>query len=440
MLSRHLAVAAALAAVILVVSQLGLYRNSIEKERATRWATHTYESIHELESISSGLALAESSLRGYAIKRDARFLPGFSEGVAGAQEGLARSLQLTIDNAQQQQRLRALQPRLAERLAQLSDALELAKQGRSGDEVTPSDRVVLTGELRHAIEGLVHHERRLLEQRLHEGLEKTEQAQTIALLGALVALVLSGLVFRIVWRHTTRLRDAEEELRLTVDNAPIGMALVAANGTSQRVNDALCDIVGNPREKLLGALSQQLIHPDDRERAVTEARRMLAGEITSQTGELRFVRDDGGAVWVNAAMSLVRAAPGRAPFFIVQLQDVSARRTAEAEARIFFAQSVDLLAINTSPVKLDKINEAWERTLGWSQHELLSQPLTTFVHPDDHDKTLREAEAIEHGQPSRAFRNRYRAKDGRYHWLDWRMHRTGEGRLFCLPRDVTEET
>ncbi len=41
-----------------------------------------------------------------------------------------------------------------------------------------------------------------------------------------------------------QLRESEERFRLTIDEAPIGMALVALDGRFVRVNRALCDIVG----------------------------------------------------------------------------------------------------------------------------------------------------------------------------------------------------
>jgi PAS domain-containing protein len=38
-----------------------------------------------------------------------------------------------------------------------------------------------------------------------------------------------------------RLRESEERFRLTIDEAPIGMALVALDGRFVRVNRALCE-------------------------------------------------------------------------------------------------------------------------------------------------------------------------------------------------------
>ncbi len=39
-----------------------------------------------------------------------------------------------------------------------------------------------------------------------------------------------------------------------------------------------------------------------------------------------------------------------------------------------------------------RVNPAWQRILGYSEAELLSQPYMNFVHPDDREATAVEAE------------------------------------------------
>ena len=45
--------------------------------------------------------------------------------------------------------------------------------------------------------------------------------------------------------------ESEERFRLTIDEAPIGMALVALDGRFVRVNRALCEIVGYSSDELI---------------------------------------------------------------------------------------------------------------------------------------------------------------------------------------------
>ena len=59
------------------------------------------------------------------------------------------------------------------------------------------------------------------------------------------------------------LRESEERFRLTIDGAPIGMALVALDGRFVRVNAALSQIVGYSVEELQQLRFQDITHPDD---------------------------------------------------------------------------------------------------------------------------------------------------------------------------------
>src|SRR5215467_9922392 len=62
-----------------------------------------------------------------------------------------------------------------------------------------------------------------------------------------------------------RLMQSEERFRLTIDEAPIGMALVARDGRFLRVNRVLCEIVGYSADDLLARNWQSITHPDDLE-------------------------------------------------------------------------------------------------------------------------------------------------------------------------------
>src|SRR4030095_4320031 len=59
-------------------------------------------------------------------------------------------------------------------------------------------------------------------------------------------------------RAEQALHESEERFRLTIDEAPIGMALVALDGRFVRVNRALCDIVGYSSAELTGLTFQEI--------------------------------------------------------------------------------------------------------------------------------------------------------------------------------------
>ncbi len=83
-----------------------------------------------------------------------------------------------------------------------------------------------------------------------------------------------------------------------------------------------------------------------------------------------------------------------------------------------------------------RVNPAWTELLGWSDKELLGRTSQWMEHPEDHERTRTEIRNIASGRGTQRFENRFRAKDGRYHWFEWTAT-PAEGLLYCVARDVS---
>ena len=122
------------------------------------------------------------------------------------------------------------------------------------------------------------------------------------------------------------IRASEETFRLAMEHASIGMALVTPNGEWLQVNNALSELLGYDRAELLAGTYQTVSHPEDLPRDLESIRQMLAGEIQTYHMEKRYLHKDRHVVWVLLNVSLVRHADGSPQYFVVQMQDVSARK------------------------------------------------------------------------------------------------------------------
>ncbi|MBN2750722.1 MAG: PAS domain S-box protein [Bacteroidales bacterium] len=133
---------------------------------------------------------------------------------------------------------------------------------------------------------------------------------------------------------------------------------------------------------------------------------------------------------------------GNSQIFYAIINDITQRKKAEETLRTsdkIFTHSVDMLAIAGYDGYLKVINPAWERTLGWTQQELLSKPWVQFVHPDDVEATENAKVNIIDGNEVYHFENRCLCKDGTYKWLSWRAFPYSQEQImFSVARDITD--
>jgi len=129
------------------------------------------------------------------------------------------------------------------------------------------------------------------------------------------------------------LRESEDRFRRTFENAEVGMAHVALDGQWLRVNHRLCEITGFTHEELRTKTFGDLTHPEDLEADWAQARRLLAGEITTFSMDKRYIRKNGSIVWVALTSSLARRPDGEPDYFIGVIRDITVRRQAEEALR-----------------------------------------------------------------------------------------------------------
>lgn len=222
-------------------------------------------------------------------------------------------------------------------------------------------------------------------------------------------------------------------------HSSVGMAVVGLDGHWIEVNPALCRILGYGRDEMMTLSIQDISHPDDLPADLTLLNRLLAGEIDSYNLEKRYRHADGRQVCGLLTVSLSRDTGAAPECLIAQLLDVTEQKKTVEERDAFFTLSPDLLAISGKDGYLRQVNPAWTDALGWTQDELTTQPFIDFVHPDDRDATLREADTIYRGGMATGFRNRYRHACGGYRWLEWNTRAVGAELLYCSVRDVSSQ-
>lgn len=213
------------------------------------------------------------------------------------------------------------------------------------------------------------------------------------------------------------------------------MLIIASENTFLKINPVTSKTLGFSEEELLGKPFISFVHPVDVESTLKEIEKLKTGVITINF-EDRFVCKDGSYKWLNWTVY----PDVKTNLLYAVARDVTLKKEYETKllaAENFFNMSQDMLIIASENTFL-KINPATSKTLGFSEEELLGKPFTSFIHPDDLDKTFKEVEKLKTGAITINFENRYLCKDGSYKWVNWTTYPDVKTNLlYAVARDVS---
>lgn len=152
-------------------------------------------------------------------------------------------------------------------------------------------------------------------------------------------------------RAETALFESDEKLRTAFENTGIGMSIRNSSDRTIITNNALGKILGYSQEELEALRLRDITHPDDREENQRFREKLLAGEIDSYQVTKRFIRKDGGPIWVINDLSTIRDDQGKVVFSINLFQDLTERKRTEDQLRQ--AQKMEIVGQLTGGVAHD---------------------------------------------------------------------------------------
>ena len=217
-----------LALMILVILGAVSYRNTTGLIEAAQMKAHTYQVLENLARVLSTLTDAETGQRGYIIVGEDRYLEPYQTGTLVVNQTIQNLRKLTTDNSNQQQRLDALEPLIAAKLAELKETIDLRKsKGFEGAlQVVRTDRgKKAMDDIRKITTEMGNEERMLLEQRDNE--MKASSSMTISGIVYGIPLAIAVLILFGLWI----IRNLTRQLRASVDQLSTSSAEILATTT-----------------------------------------------------------------------------------------------------------------------------------------------------------------------------------------------------------------
>jgi PAS domain S-box-containing protein len=170
------------------------------------------------------------------------------------------------------------------------------------------------------------------------------------------------------------LRESEERFRRVFEEGPLGMILARpGDGRFLRANAAFCQMLGYTEEELQRRTFVEVTHPEHREADLAAVRKLWAGQLSQYKTEKRYLKKTGEALWATLTAALVQGADGRPLYSLAMIEDITARKEAEAALR----QSREDL--RTLWARLDAAREEEARRIARELHDSTGQKLASLA-------------------------------------------------------------
>jgi methyl-accepting chemotaxis protein WspA len=206
----------AIVAIILFLLILA-YNNFARLSEANQWNRHTLEVLLEVDHIATSVLQVQSSSRGYLLTGNETLVAPIRNEIATARAHLKRVQALTVDNAQQQERVRRLDILLSTWLDQsVTPQVEQRRGIGTANTLTMSPKAegtVLAGTssvaaMRDLLDDIEAEENRLLVQRQKDTEALRQSMNSLLTAGGVVCVVLAALIATLLVRAISRPLDS----------------------------------------------------------------------------------------------------------------------------------------------------------------------------------------------------------------------------------------
>lgn len=226
-----------------------------------------------------------------------------------------------------------------------------------------------------------------------------------------------------------------------LDSFPDIVVIENINFTIIAVNDAVESILGYKPSETIGKSVKHFITDQEVYKKRKTESFFEDSTRNAVTFETQYRKKNGGILEAETVLKQIKNDNGEVVGYLALVRDISKRKQADREIQRFYSLPLNLMCTATPDGYFNKINDHFEEILGYSKEELLHQPFTELIHPDDLEPSIKEVGKLASGelQVSVSFENRYRRKDGSYHWLAWTTtFDEDSGQLYCVAHDINE--
>ena len=402
------------AAAILLVIGANSYRNTSRLVETIGRVETNQQVSGKIQDLLSQLRETETEQRGYLLAGEEADLKSYQAAVADVEQSIKDLQQLTAKNPKQQQKLDALEPLIARKLALLNKSIDLRERRNveaALQVVRSSEGKQLMGEIQKGLTQMKNEQESLLQQRTET--TRHQQIELFAfLLGIFLVLIALAWVYYFIEREITQRQEVEEVLSAerdfvsaVLDTASALIVVLDPKGRIIRFNRACERLTRYSFAEVRGrCLWDLLIIPEEVEPVKAIFEELRNGQFPGESENYWVTKDEERRVIVWSGNAL-KNADGSVKYFIAAGIDITQRQQAEVALRRSEAQNRGFLeALQESKARLRRqqtalmelaqcqplysgdISAAFSEIIKTAAHTLDIERVSIWLYNHDHSK------------------------------------------------------
>ncbi|MCE3235531.1 MAG: multi-sensor hybrid histidine kinase, partial [Vampirovibrio sp.] len=218
--------------------------------------------------------------------------------------------------------------------------------------------------------------------------------------------------------------ESEARFRAAFDHAAVGVVIMSPTGVIDRINPAFSVMTHYTPEELEGSCYTAILPPGERDGCKERLKQLLNREIPSFTVEKRYLIKDGGILWCQTSVAVIKDANGSPQNLIAVCVDITEQKQAvgalmESEERFrTMADSAPLFIwLGGADGKTHYVNKTWTDFLGMDKEAVIAHGMGDALHEDERLLARNIYLAALEKQEPYTMENRFRRSDGELRWI-----------------------
>jgi PAS domain S-box-containing protein len=433
---RHLILWAFVAALgILAFAGWESHRDTVRVAEAASARKRSYEVQGMIDETAARLVDAETGQRGYLLTGDDAYLEPYRRAIRSLDRTMGQLKDFTSDNPDQQKRIRALEPLVEKKLAELQATIDL----RKSKGLAAANTVVLAGsgkqlmdQIRVVLEEMASKESDFRSIRMQEMNEALASANRAVVGGSLLSILLLSLVFTILLRELSERKVAQEALAkrekwFSTTLGSIGDAVIATdmNGAVTFMNSVAQSLTGWSLEAAQGKsmdLVFDIVNKETRRPGENPVKKVFReGKVVGLADHTLLISKNGKEFEIEDSAAPIVTGVGESIGVVLVFRDITDIKRAEEELRrseerfrLMVESAVDYAILMLDPEgHVVSWNAGAERIKGYRAEEIIGRHFSQFYPRED----------LERGKPQHELE--VAIEKGRLEDEGWRVRKDG---------------